>query len=271
MPALGIEQISVFGMPPVEFVNMAADLGCRHVSMGLMSFGYNPHGYAPWSLRDDAGLRREMNAAMADRGVSISLGEGLGVRPGGDVRDQARDLDIMCELGVKRINMVSMDPDLSRSFDQYAVLAEMAAERGVESTTEFAPELTVADLPTALAAVRHVNRPDFRLLIDTMHLRRSGGTAADVAALDPALIAYVQLCDAPLTPRFATYFEEAMYERMAPGTGELGLLEVLKALPRDRVFGLEIPLRTEAEAGLSPHERLGKCVEAARSLFAQLD
>jgi sugar phosphate isomerase/epimerase len=269
MPALGIEQISVFGMPPVEFVNLAADLGCRHISIGLISHGHNPHGYAPWSLREDAGLRRETNAAMADRGVSISLGEGLGVRPGGDVRDQARDLDLMCELGVKRINMVSMDPDLGRSFDQYAVLAEMAAERGVESTTEFAPELTVADLPTALAAVRHVNRPDFRLLIDTMHLVRSGGTAADVAALDPELIGYVQLCDAPLSPRFDTYFEEAMFERLPPGAGELGLVDVVRALPQDRVFALEIPLRSEADAGVGPHERLGRCVEAARNLFAK--
>ncbi|CAN7270360.1 TIM barrel protein [Phenylobacterium sp. LjRoot219] len=271
MPALGIEQISVFGMPPVEFVNLAADLGCQHISVGLISFGYNPHNYAPWSLRADAGLRREMIAAMADRGVSISLGEGLGARPGADVRDLASDLDIMCELGVRRINMVSMDPDLARTFDQYGLLAEMAAARGVESTTEFAPGLTVADLPTALAAVRHVGRPDFRLLIDTMHLVRSGSGPADIAALDPQLIGYVQLCDAPLTPRFETYFEEAMFERMAPGTGELGLLEVVKALPRDRVFALEIPLRSEAAAGAGPHARLGKCVEAARNLFAQLD
>lgn len=268
MPALGIEQISVFGMPPVEFVNLAADLGCQHISVGLVSHGHNPHNYASWSLRDDAGLRREMNAAMADRGVSISLGEGLGVRPGDDVRDQARDLDLMCELGVKRINMVSMDPDLPRTFDQYAVLAEMAAARGVECTTEFAPALAVADLPTALKAVRHVNRPDFRLLIDTMHLVRSGGTAADLAALDPDLIGYVQLCDAPLKARFESYFEEAMFERLPPGAGELGLLEVVRALPRERVFALEVPLRSEADAGVGPHERLGKCVAAARDLLA---
>lgn len=270
MPELGIENISVFGLPPVEFVNLAADLGCQHISTGLYSFGYNPHGYAPFSLKEDAALRREMIAAMRDRGVSISLGEGLGVRLGGDVRDQAGDLDLMCELGVRRINMVSMDPDLGRTFDQYAILAEMAAERGVESTTELSPGLTVADLPTALAAVRHVGRPDFRLLIDTMHLVRSGSGPADLAALDPDLIGYVQLCDAPLKPRFETYFEEAMYERMAPGTGELGLLEILKVLPRDRILALEVPLRSEAAAGVGPHERLGRVVEATRKLVAQL-
>jgi sugar phosphate isomerase/epimerase len=269
MASLGIENISVFGLPPVEFVNLAADLGCQHISTGLTQLFYNPHGYPAFSLRDDPALRREMNAAMADRGVSISLGEGFIVRPGSDLKDAGPDLDVMHELGVRRINMASMDPDLPRSFDQFAALAEMAAERGMESTTEFGPALTVEDLATALAAVRHVGRPDFRLLIDTMHLVRSGSGPADLAALDADLIGYVQLCDATRAPRFSTYMEEAMFERMAPGTGELGLLEVVRALPADRVYGLEIPLRSEAEAGRYAHERLRPCVEAARDLLAR--
>ena len=271
VPALGIENISVFNLPPVEFVTLAADLGVQHISTGLMSYGYNPHGYAPYSLLEDAPLRREMIAAMRDRGVSISLGEGFTVRPGRVAGDYAATLDVMGELGVTRINSVSMDPDLNRTFDQFAALAELASARGFETTIELSPNLTIGDLPTALAAVRHVARPDFKLLIDTMHLRRSGAAAADIAAVDPALIGYVQICDAPLEPRFESYFEEAMHERMAPGTGELGLLELVAALPRDRVYALEVPLRTEAAAGLGPHERLGKCVEATRALFAKLD
>jgi sugar phosphate isomerase/epimerase len=269
MAELGIENISVFGLPPVAFVNLAADLGCRHISTGLTQLFYNPHGYPDFSLRDDRALRREMVVAMADRGVSISLGEGFVARPGADLRNSAGDLDIMQELGVTRINMVTMDPDLESSFDQFAALAEMAAARGIECTTEFGPALTTEDLATALKAVRYVNRPDFRLLVDTMHFVRSGGRPEELAALDPDLIGYVQLCDATLKPRFDTYMEEAMFERIAPGEGELGLLEVVKALPRDRVFGLEIPLRSQAEAGIGPKERLGPCVAAARDLLAR--
>jgi sugar phosphate isomerase/epimerase len=266
---LGIEAISVFGLPPVEFVILAADLGCRHISTGLTAFPYNPHGYAFFSLRDDPVLRREMLAAMRDRGVTISLGEGLTVRPGGDVRGYERDLDIFLELGTQRINTVSMDPDESRTFDQFAVLAALAGARGMTTTTEFAPGLTVCDLSRALKAVRHVNRPNFKLLIDTMHLVRSGSHPADVAALDATLIDYVQLCDAPRTPRFASYFEESMYERVAPGMGGLGLKDIVAALPSDRVFSLEVPLRTDAEAGIGPRVRLGKCVDSARKLLAE--
>ena len=267
MARLGIEAISVFGLPPVDYVNLAADLGCACISTGLTAYPYNPHGYPAFSLRDDPALRREMRAAMQARGVTVSLGEGFTIRPGGDVRDFERDLDIFAELGTERINTVSVDPDLARTFDQFGLLAELAAARGIPTTTEFVPAVTIPDLPSAVRAVRHIGRPDFNLLIDTMHLVRSGSGPADIAALDPGLIGYVQVSDASAAGRFESYFEEAMFERMVPGEGELGLKEVLAALPGDRVFSIEVPLRSEAEAGIGPHERLGKCVEALRRLL----
>jgi len=267
MNRLGIETISVFGMPPVEFVNLAADLGCRYISMGLTPIPYNPHGYPLWSLRNDSTLRREMIAAMKDRGISISLGEGFTIRSDIDARDRARDLELMCELGVRRINAVSMDPDFARTCDQFARLAEMADAVGVETTVELAPGLTVGDLPTALAVIRHVGRPNFRLLIDTMHFVRSGGTVAELAALDQNLIGYVQLSDAPLKSTFGSYMEEAMYERMVPGAGELGVHELVAALPPHIVVALEVPQRSLAEAGIGPRERLSRCIESTRNML----
>ena len=58
----------------------------------------------------------------------------------------------------------------------------MAAERGMTSTIEPTPTLTINGLGAAVAAVRHVGRPDFGLLLDTMHLGRTGVTGAEVAA-----------------------------------------------------------------------------------------
>ena len=42
MYQLGIENLSVFGMPPVEYVNFAADLGCQNISNGLTAIDYEP-------------------------------------------------------------------------------------------------------------------------------------------------------------------------------------------------------------------------------------
>lgn len=267
MNRLGIEQLSVIGLGPVEFVNLAADLGCSCISSGLTSMP-DRNGHIAYSLREDKALRQEMMAVMRDRAVSISLGEGCIIRQGCEMHDYAADMDIMRELGVERLNTVSMDPDMGRTLDQLAMFAEMASARDMVSSIELCPANTIKNLETAVAAVRHVGRKDFQLLLDTMHLGRSGARGADIAALDPALIGYVQLCDAPLKPTNPDYMDEAMFERMIPGEGEMPLREYLRAIPPGLVISLEVPLRSQAEAGVSIKERLQKCVEAARSLMA---
>jgi sugar phosphate isomerase/epimerase len=272
MRKIGIEYISVFGLPPVDFVHLAADLGCNNIGTALVPMPFNPHAYIRWSLISDKLLRQRMIVAMRDRGISLSLGEGFMVRPGADVRELAANLDIMCELGAERINALSIDPDMDRTFDQFAALAEMTQAVGVETTLEFIPGTAVNTLPIALKAIHHVARNNFRLLIDSMHLFRSGSTVKDIASLDPAVIGYVQLCDVPLVSPLGSsvdnYMEEAKFERMAPGTGELPLLDLLDVLPIRLPIGLEVPQRSLVESGLAPHEYLGRCVEATRILLA---
>jgi len=63
------------------------------------------------------------------------------------------------------------------------------------------------------------------------------------------------------------YMEEALHERRAPGDGDLPLRDFLQAAPRDIPIGLEIPIRSEALAGIGPRDRMGRCVAAARALL----
>jgi sugar phosphate isomerase/epimerase len=268
---IGIEFISVFGLPPVEFIDLAADLGCRHIGMSLAPMPSNPHNYPLWSLREDAQLRRDMVVAMRHTGVSISLGEGFLIMPGVDIANAAADLDVMRELEAPVVNILSLEPDLKRGFDQCALFAAMAHARGLGATLEFVPGLPIGTLSSALAAVHHVGQPHFRLLIDAMHVFRSGSKVADVAAIESNLIGYLQLCDVPRVSKYANYADEARYERLPPGEGELPLRELLSALPRDLIVGLEVPMLGQAKAGLSPYDRLSGCVAATRELLERLD
>jgi len=266
---LGIDVLGVFGLPPVEFVSLTAELGCQYLSVSIFNIDYNPHGYAPFSLVADKKLRREMCAAMHDRDVSILTAEGFFVFPDKDVRTFASELEAMCELGVPRLTTLSLDDDANRSFDQFAELAEMASAAGLEVALELVPGQPIPDLETALEAVRHVGQPNFKLLIDTLHWVRSGLGPRDVAALDPARISYCQLCDAPLQT-MGDYLEEVTFERLPPGDGELPLQKILEALPRSTPISLEIPRRSLAEAGASPYERLKPCVDSARRIISEL-
>lgn len=125
-------------------------------------------------------------------------------------------------------------------------------------------------MTAALAARQYVGRSEFRLLIDTMHLVRSGSGAAELAAIDADHIGYAQLNDTTLRPRMDNYMEEAMFERMVPGEGELPLHALLSALPGDTVLEIEVPRRSLALAGVSPIDRLRPCVEAARRLLSDV-
>ena len=264
---LGIEMLSGLGLPPVELVTLAADLGCGHISTGLMQMpaAYNPLGYPDWSLLGDQSLQREMIAVLADRGVSISLGEGFAVRPGVNMADRGAEMDVMAQLGARGLGAVSMEPDAARALDEFATLAEMAQVRGMLATIEFAPIQMVNTLATALEIVRAVNQPHFRLLLDVMHFFRSGGQLAELNALDPALIGYAQLCDVPLTGD--DYVAEAMFGRLVPGEGELPLADFVAALPTDIPIGLEVPMLAKARAGQGPLERLRPVVAAAQQLL----
>lgn len=266
MNPLGLECLSVFGLHPVEFIRLAAELGCGHVSLNFQRSANRLPTYPEASFRDDPTLRREIGAALGDCGVELALMEGFALTPQNSADDHAGDLDMTAELGAKAICAVSLDRDMGRTHAQFARLAEMAAARGLVATTEVGAGV-IRSLGAALEAVRQVNDPGFRLLIDTMHFFRSGSTVADFAALDPAFVGHIQLCDVPMPAAIASYMEEALYERRAPGDGDLPLAEFIAHVPENVAIGLEVPIRSEAEAGIAPRERLERCVEAARRLL----
>jgi sugar phosphate isomerase/epimerase len=265
---LGIEWLTVLGMPPVDFVNLAADLDCSTISCVIMGSGH--HGlYRPFALRDEPALRREMAAAMVDRGISIALGESILVRPDGDVREFEGDLDVFHELGVRRVNTISREPDLGRTIDQVGVFVEMAIQRGMVTTVENCPGFVPHDLAQAVQIIKAVNRPEFRLNLDTMHVMRAGATVADIAVLDPRLIGYVQVSDSTMDPPGPDYVSEALTNRLVPGTGRLPLQEILGLVEPEVVVSVEVPMLAAAQAGVQPRERVGSAVTATRALLAE--
>ncbi len=277
MNSLGIELLTVLGMPPVAHLRLAAELGCGHISTGLSSVPMRHLGvpdwtmFPDWSLEGNPALQREMKAAMRDTGVRIALGEGFRVRSDGDVADRTGGLDLMAELGAERINAVSMEHDLPRTYDQLAKLADMVIERGMEFTIEFAPPNAINSLAGALAAMDHIGRGRCRLLVDAMHFFRSGGAVAELAALDPDLIGYAQICDAPLVSAGGTYMDEAMFERLAPGAGEFPLSDFIAALPADIDIGLEVPNLALTLSEGSPIGIAMRAVLATQKLLTQRD
>ncbi|WP_310532470.1 TIM barrel protein [Novosphingobium sp.] len=272
---LGIENLTLMGMPPIQYVELAAELGCVGVSLGLMSMPFERFGfkdvnlYPEWSLVDDLALRREFKAALADTRIAISLGEGFRADPSLDVSEKAEWLDILADLGGQRINAVSIESNRSRTIDQLGKLADMTIARGMQFTVEFAPPNAINSLTDAISVAAAIGGGKAKVLIDSMHFYRSGSRTEELAAIDPALIGYAQLCDAPWEPVDGKpYLMESTFGRSVPGEGEFPLHDWVAALPADLHIGIEAPALADLMEGLSPREHAARVVSAARALGA---
>ena len=128
---------------------------------------------------------------------------------------------------------------------------------------EFLPIFSVSTLAAAADIAAEVSRSNIGVLVDTLHLARSGGTAVDLGLFNPTLFPYLQLADAPLiladsSP--AGLREEALFGRLLPGEGALPLAETLRAVPHVPV---SIELRSRALCEYYPDP-----VERARQVLA---
>ena len=259
----------MFGMPPVQHITLAADLDCGHISTGLAPVPWKLDRFPHWSLRENAGLRRNALAAMRDRGVVFAQGEGCIIRQGVDVQDYAGDLDLFAELGAVQVSTVTMEPDASRALAQLALLAEMAAQRDMELTLEFAPPHSINTFEKALAAIRSIAKPNVRLTIDAMHFFRSGGSVDQLALAEGGCIGHVQLCDVPLSAVTDDYYEEACFGRLLPGEGDLPLRKLLAVIPKSVRVGLEIPMQARIGVEASLEALVTRAVALARDVLTE--
>ena len=268
MNRLAIEFISTFGMPPVEHIELAASLDCRNIGLASAPIVTLDGLYPEWSLCGNPALLKDVKQALKDNGVTVSVGEGFVIMPGIDAAAYEGHFDLLAELGAKVTNACCVEADFAANVDGFGKLAEMAGARNLPITVEYLPGMVVGTLATARELVEQVNRPNAGLLIDSMHLFRSGASAADLAALPDGLVLYAQLCDVPLVSKFEDYSFEARFARLAPGDGELPLRDFVKALPADVVIGLEVPMRALTEQGVSAANRLAPAIAKARALLA---
>jgi len=126
----------------------------------------------------------------------------------------------------------------------------------------------VQTIEAADALVTAAGRSNAGVLVDALHLARSGGNPASVAAVPRERIAYMQLCDGPAkSPPLEDLARESRNDRLPPGHGELWLDELLDALPDNVAISVEVP--RSVDAGRSVTERAVSAGAAARAYLAK--
>jgi sugar phosphate isomerase/epimerase len=261
---LSLGYLMLPGLTPPELIRVAAEVGCSGVSI---SAALSTMMTSQASLLDSPSLRRETAEALRSCGVTLDLVEGVSVAAETDLTRARAALEVMRELGATRFNLSVWEPDAGRASALMDGLRRIAEDLRMRITIEFLRLSQVRTLADAAALCQRHH--GLQILVDALHLARSGGTPADVAALPPELIGFCQICDGPAdSPSDDAYFHEAMHERLVPGEGELPLHALLQALPAEVIVALEVPMRARAEAGVSPLERARLAADGARRLMA---
>lgn len=232
---------------PVEFIDAAGTAGFESVGIRLAP----PPGDPRPAIAGNAALLREMQAALNHHGIVLHEMGGIwlnGPLPSSWCKPA---LEAGARLGANYAIAVLTDPDPGKRLADFVDLCDAAAPLGIGIAVEFVKYSAVPTVEDAYRLVVESGRTNASILVDALHLSRSGGSAESLRKIPPTLISIAQLCDAPgQAPADVPGLQrEARQERLDPGFGGLDLRGFVSAVPAHLTLELEVPSRAAASLG----------------------
>jgi sugar phosphate isomerase/epimerase len=267
-PPIGIGHFTMLDVAPPDLVTLAAQAGFDAVGIRAEAVGPPEE---PWPVAVGSPMLAETLRRMDDTGVTVLDVEIVRLAPDSNPASYEALFEVGARLGASFVNVLADDPDLERTRDNFHVLADKARPYGLRPVIEPMVYMRVHNLADAVFVAQGSGGG---VTIDPLHVRRFGATPDEVRSVDPKLLLYYQLCDAPLEgpsglprshrlPRGQSMdIGDAQYEsraaRLLPGEGELPLEEIVAAMPAD------IPVSVEAP-NLALREEIGDLTFARRA------
>ena len=235
MRLLSLAAGTILDVGPAAAVDVAADGGFTSVGVWFDPSSWSDTVAAEVRARADARAMTllDVEPIMLTPAASSSPDHGEAI------------VDAALNIGARNILVASRDPDDARVAARLHELGERLEGSDIRLVLEFLPILAVRTLPQAVSIVRAADHARLGVLVDALHLARAGHQPTDLAALDPHLFPYFQLCDAPAEtapspePNMAPLLYEALHGRLLPGDGALPVADLLAAIP-DVPISLEL-------------------------------
>jgi sugar phosphate isomerase/epimerase len=238
---LGVAHLTALELAPPDFVRLSAKAGFD--SVGLRVVPVAP-GAPAYPTRIGTREHRELRDLLAGEGMRLNDIEFVQLVPDIDILALAPVLEAGADLGAGSVTVSGDDEDRQRLAGNLAAFCDLAAAFGLRVDVEFMRWRAVGRLDHAVELVRAADRSNAAVLVDALHLIRSGGSPDDLAGLPPALIRAAQLCDAsahePATDQDT--IAEAREGRLPLGEGVLPLRGLLTVLPADVALSVEMPM-----------------------------
>jgi sugar phosphate isomerase/epimerase len=235
---LSLAALGFLELDPPALLDVAGAAGFSSVS--LRTWAAVPGG-PEYPLLEGEPLGRRTREWIDATGVGILQVELVSLARDVEIESYRPVLEGGAALGAERVVACGDDNEVV-VVERLAELCDRAAELEMSVDVEFMPFRRLATLQQALAVVASAARANAHVMVDALHLFRSGGSLAEVAVAPRSRIGVCQLCDAPLrTPAPDGLATEAREHRLLPGGGELPLRDLLAALPDAVPLAAEVP------------------------------
>ena len=246
---LCLDSLTVNNTEPADLIRAAKSAG-----FDLVSLWVQPPSIFPLQLVTPAKMAA-CRTALADTGIQVGPLEVFDLTSAEVVKSYRPALELGAQLGAKSASAINVrNTDSALSGALLAQLAELAGQYGLGVTLEPLAMFATATLAQARDIIG-IAGIDAGIVLDAFHVVRRGGTVADVRAIDPAMIGYIQLCDGEIPVSAEQMRYEASYERHLPGDGDFPLVELLRDAPVDINWGIEAPSRRRADSGMSAEDQ----------------
>lgn len=261
---LSLDCMTLTNTLPTDLIRGAHSAGFDRVSLWLQ-----PPACFPLQLVT-ADNEPACAAALAETGIEVGAIEVFDLSTA-DVASYRPALELGARLGAKTaVAINTRNPDTGAVTAALAKFAALAAEFGLGVNFEPIAICRTATLAQARELIRAAD-VDAGIVLDIYHLVHSGGTAADIRAMEPGLIRHVQINDGMASPTREQMFIEAGKERPYPGEGVFPLVELLSATPNNIPWAIESPSLRRNESGLSPQAQAAEGMAALRQLLQKVE
>lgn len=255
MSAISLAALTILDAGPIGQVYAAKEGGFSSVGLRLQ-----PLLATDEAIVGDPEKEAALLKALAETGMKVLEIGVFPLKASTRVEDLAPVVAFSAKIGARYLVCPIEDDDKARRVATFAAVCDLAAKYGMEALVEFNPYSGCRSLGEAAELARAAARPNGKLLIDVLHLSRSGGSPEKARAIDPALVPLVHFCDAPPKPSDDRSVDELRKEsrtaRMLPGEGSLWLAELLDALSPDVAISVEAPSARHAHLPAGERARL---------------
>ena len=214
---------------PCTFVEVAAKAGWEGTGVW-----FDP---STWTDRTTSDVRKRVD----DAGLTVVDMEVIRMGPKGDCGE--RLIEAASVIGARNILTISNFDSIEATAERLNELCELARPSNIRVCIEFMKFTSVRSLADALMVIELVEEENVGILVDLIHVFRSGTSYEEIRSVNSSVFPYAQWCDASLEPigwSTKELIRDAVDDREIPGGGALPVAEFETLFTTSVPFSIEV-------------------------------